>query len=86
MTSLRLVRASVLAAVLAATALVSFGTDLSAAAAAAQIAAAPAPTDGRDASAASVASFSLTQLMPVDPEVSLGSLPNGLKFYVRPNP
>ena len=24
--------------------------------------------------------------MPVDPEVALGTLPNGLKYYVRPNP
>ena len=88
MTFLRLVRASVLAAALAATALVSLGTDLSAAAAqaAAQPAApAQAPADGRDASAAAVASYSLTQLMPVDPEASLGTLPNGLKFYVRQN-
>jgi zinc protease len=43
---------------------------------------APAP---RDASAASVASYALTQLMPVDPEVVLGTLPNGLRYYVRPN-
>ncbi len=85
MACIRLVRASVLAAVLAATALVSFATDLSAAAAQAAAAPAQAPADGRDASAAAVASFSLTQLMPVDPEASLGTLPNGLKFYVRPN-
>ena len=82
MTYLRLVRAGVLAATLATTAFVSaqspsVGRD------------APAgrgvPSAGRDASAASVASFALTQLMPVDPEVSLGTLPNGLKYYVRPN-
>jgi zinc protease len=85
MACIRLVRASVLAAVLTATALVSFATDLSAAAAQAAAAPAQAPADGRDASAAAVASFSLTQLMPVDPEASLGTLPNGLKFYVRPN-
>src|SRR5688572_7948087 len=70
-------RTGVLAIVLAATALVSaqspaVGRD--------------APPTGRDASAASVASFALTQQMPVDPEVSLGTLPNGLKYYVRPNP
>jgi zinc protease len=44
-----------------------------------------APAVGRDASAAAVASFALTQQMPVDPEVSLGTLPNGMKYYVRPN-
>jgi zinc protease len=67
---LRLVRAGVLASVLASTAFLS----------------AQAPAAGRDASAASVASYALTQLMPVDPEVTLGTLPNGLKYYVRANP
>ena len=67
---LRGVRAAVLASVLLASALVS-----------AQIQ--PA---GRDPSAASVASYGLTQLMPVDPEVVVGTLPNGLRYYIRPNP
>src|SRR4051812_22559637 len=40
---------------------------------------------GRETSAASVASYALTQQMPVDPEVLVGALPNGLRFYVRPN-
>src|SRR5918993_1106574 len=40
---------------------------------------------GREASAASVAAFRLDQLMPVDPEAALGTLPNGLRYYVRPN-
>ena len=40
---------------------------------------------GRDSSAASVASYALTQLMPVDPEVVVGTLPNGLRYYVRAN-
>jgi zinc protease len=40
---------------------------------------------GRETSAASVASYALTQQMPVDPEVALGTLPNGLRYYVRPN-
>ena len=71
----RLVRSAILASVLSATALVSLGAQ-----------AAQAPAVGRDASAASVASFELTQQMPVDPEVSLGTLPNGMKYYVRPNP
>src|SRR4051794_14196308 len=40
---------------------------------------------GRETSAASVASYALTQQMPVDPEVVLGTLPNGLRYYVRAN-
>src|SRR3954468_8018664 len=40
---------------------------------------------GRETSAASVASYALTQQMPVDPEVVVGTLPNGLRYYVRPN-
>src|SRR4051812_37231221 len=43
------------------------------------------PPPGRETSAASVASYSLSQQMPVDPEVLVGGLPNGLRFYVRPN-
>jgi len=38
-----------------------------------------------DTSADSVASYALTQQMPVDPDVLVGTLPNGLKYYVRPN-
>jgi zinc protease len=44
-----------------------------------------APAAGREASAASVAAYSLAQQMPVDPEVVVGSLPNGLRYYVRAN-
>jgi len=40
---------------------------------------------GRETSAASVAGYALSQQMPVDPEVSLGTLPNGLRYYVRVN-
>jgi zinc protease len=40
---------------------------------------------GRETSAASVASYTLSQDMPVDPEVLVGMLPNGLRYYVRPN-
>src|SRR5215207_9665391 len=40
---------------------------------------------GRETSAASVASYGLAQQMPVDPEVVVGMLPNGLRYYVRPN-
>ena len=40
---------------------------------------------GHETSAASVQSYALTQQMPVDPEVTLGTLPNGLRYYVRAN-
>jgi zinc protease len=40
---------------------------------------------GRDTAASSVLTYGLTQQMPVDPEVALGTLPNGLKYYVRAN-
>jgi zinc protease len=40
---------------------------------------------GRETSAQSVAGYALTQQMPVDPEVVVGSLPNGLRYYVRAN-
>jgi zinc protease len=32
-----------------------------------------------------VASYGLSQQMPVDPEVTVGTLPNGLRYYVRAN-
>ena len=41
---------------------------------------------GRETTAASVASYALSEDMPVDPEVLIGGLPNGLRFYIRPNP
>jgi zinc protease len=40
---------------------------------------------GQETSAASVASYSLSQQMPVDPAVVVGTLPNGLRYYVRAN-
>src|SRR5262245_1551840 len=40
---------------------------------------------GRETTAESVASYALSQQMPVDPEVVVGSLPNGLRYYVRAN-
>jgi zinc protease len=43
------------------------------------------PRAGRDTSAASVAAYPLDRLMPVDPEVTVGTLPNGLRYYVRAN-
>lgn len=43
------------------------------------------PAPGRETSAASVASYALSQQMPVDPDVSMGTLPNGLRYYVRAN-
>jgi zinc protease len=51
----------------------------------ASVAFAQAPAPGRETSAASVASYTLAQQMPVDPEVVVGTLPNGLRYYVRPN-
>src|SRR5215510_1792489 len=54
--------------------------------AAAQLATAQqAQPSGRETSAASVASYPLSQPMPFDPEAVVGSLPNGLRYYVRPN-
>src|SRR3954468_2842975 len=46
---------------------------------------AQAPPPGQETSAAAVAGYPLTQLMPVDPEVTVGTLPNGLRYYIRPN-
>src|SRR6478735_3887824 len=40
---------------------------------------------GRETTAASVASYALSQQMPVDPEALVGTLPNGLRYYVRAN-
>src|SRR5262245_44034939 len=40
---------------------------------------------GRETTAASVASYGLDQSMPADPEVLIGALPNGLRYYVRAN-
>ena len=54
-------------------------------AAAVSVASAQTPAAGRETSAASVASYGLSQLMPVDPEVVVGTLPNGLRYYVRAN-
>jgi zinc protease len=52
---------------------------------AAGMASAQAPLPGRETSAASVASYALSQQMPVDPDVRVGTLPNGLRYYVRAN-
>jgi zinc protease len=54
-------------------------------AAAATPAAAQTAPAGRETSAASVATYALSQQMPVDPEVAVGTLPNGLRYYVRAN-
>jgi zinc protease len=43
------------------------------------------PAPGRETSAASVASYALADEMPIDPDATLGALPNGLRYYVRPN-
>jgi zinc protease len=47
--------------------------------------AAQAPSNLHDTSAASVASYALTQQMPVDPDALVGTLPNGLRYYIRAN-
>jgi zinc protease len=44
-----------------------------------------APPPGQETSGASVVSYGLSQQMPVDPEVVVGTLPNGLRYYVRAN-
>src|SRR5262245_25490837 len=54
-------------------------------AAAVPVASAQTPLPAREPPAASVANYALSQTMPVDPEVLVGALPNGLRFYVRPN-
>src|SRR5262245_41907721 len=41
---------------------------------------------GHETTAASVTGYPLAVDMPVDPEVLIGGLPNGLRFYIRPNP
>jgi zinc protease len=53
--------------------------------AAATLVSAQAPPAGRETSAASVAGYALSQQMPVDPEAIVGTLPNGLRYYVRAN-
>ncbi len=49
------------------------------------VAAAQPPASGRETSAESVAAYALSDKMPVDPEALVGTLPNGLRFYVRAN-
>src|SRR5262249_9524751 len=46
---------------------------------------AQAPSDLHDTSAASVASYALSQPIPGDPDVLVGTLPNGLRYYGRAN-
>jgi zinc protease len=45
-----------------------------------------ATATGRETTAESVAAYPLSADMPVDPDVLIGGLPNGLRFYIRPNP
>ena len=66
-------------------ALASLSTVLTTALVAVALVAAPQQPAGRETSAQSVASYGLAQMMPVDPEVVVGTLPNGLRYYVRPN-
>ena len=59
---------------------VAFGAFLTVAVAIAALSAAPqTQPGGRETSAASVASYTLGGMMPVDPEVSTGTLANGLR-------
>src|SRR6187399_951720 len=52
--------------------------------AAAPFTSAQTPT-GRETTAESVVRYALSDKMPVDPEVLVGALPNGLRYYVRGN-
>jgi zinc protease len=61
------------------------GLSASVLAAAVAVGSAQTPTAGHETSAASVASYRLSQPMPVDPEVVVGTLANGLRYYVRAN-
>src|SRR5215471_5762132 len=45
----------------------------------------PSTRAGRETSADSVARYTLAENMPVDPDATVGTLPNGLKYYVRGN-
>jgi zinc protease len=65
--------------------LLAFGVLTWALAAAGPVVSAQTPA-GHETSAASVASYALSQPMPMDPEVRVGTLPNGLRYYVRANP
>jgi zinc protease len=49
------------------------------------IVSAQTPPAGRETTAASVAAYPLALPMPVDPEAATGTLPNGLRYYVRAN-
>ena len=62
-----------------------FSLALALLAVAAVASAAQAPYDLHNTSAASVSSYALSQSMPVDPDVLVGTLPNGLRYYVRAN-
>src|SRR5262245_29464861 len=50
-----------------------------------QLSAQTATPSGRETTAASVANYALSVDMPVDPEVLVGGLPNGLRYYIRAN-
>jgi zinc protease len=51
-----------------------------------QLSAQTATAPGRETTAASVANYALSVDMPVDPEVMVGGLSNGLRYYIRANP
>src|SRR6202163_4440860 len=49
------------------------------------VATAQTESDGREQAPAGVAAYGLSQQMPVDPAVVVGTLSNGLRYYVRAN-
>ena len=49
------------------------------------IAAPPAPVTGGQVTAPNAATAPLAQTVPVDPRITVGTLPNGLRYYVRAN-
>ena len=49
------------------------------------IAAPPAPVTGGQVTAPNAATAPLAQTVPVDPRITVGTLPNGLRYYIRAN-
>ncbi len=49
------------------------------------LAAPPAPVTGRQITAPAAATAPLDQKVPVDPRITIGTLPNGMRYYIRAN-
>ena len=49
------------------------------------VAAPPAPVTGGQVTAPNAATAPLAQTVPVDPRITVGTLPNGLRYYIRAN-